>query len=231
MGNTTYEMIRKYAGQLAAMEHRKTMTIFVKSGQCNWVTKGDSNFESLSQEDIIKAEELLETEKQTETEEEAGREDRYLRAVAELFVSEPENSELQAAVLAVTPFCGRIARRGTPLTASLDDMAQIVGWQVRQAAPDAASIRRTLRNASACFLGEMVLATGRNLYEAVVALEVAEKSAEVTLRAEQLGGVRLLPRTEAHRMRRTYKKKYSKAEQEIKAREGKEEDEDGNHES
>lgn len=226
MGNNTYEMIRKYAGELAAMEHMGPMTIFVKSGRKNWVTREAADFENLQPEDLMEAEKLMGNENPA-----GGGEERRRQALAELLISQPEDSELQAMVLAVTPSCSRIARRGTPLTAALDDMAQIVGWQVRQAEPDAASIRRALRNTAACFLGDAVLTTGRNLYEAAVALSVAEKSAEVTLRAECLGGVRLLPRAEAQLMRMIYKKKYSKAEQEVKVREGKEDGEDGSHEA
>lgn len=64
------------------------------------------------------------------------------------------------------------------------------------------------------------MTTGRNLFEAVVALDVLEKSAEVNLKADVLGGVKSIPRAEAKLMRMNYKKNYSKAEQLVKAKEG-----------
>lgn len=233
MGNNTYEMICKYAAELAAMEHSGPVSIMVRSGKNTWMTRANADFENLKPEDIIAAEELIQAADPDSAAEEGGEGragDRRRRALAEVLLGEQENSELQAMVLAVTPSCSRIARRGTPLMAALDDMAQIIGWQVRQAEPDAASIRRALRNSAACFIGDAVLTTGRNLYEAVVALSVVEKSAEVTLRAESLGGVRLLRRAEAQLMRMIYKRKYSKAEQAVKVREGKDE-EDGRDEA
>jgi len=60
---------------------------------------------------------------------------------------------------------------------------------------------------------------GRNLYEAVVAMTVLEKSAEVTLLAEKIGGAKPIPRWEAKLMRLVYKMKYSKAEEKVKASE------------
>ena len=60
---------------------------------------------------------------------------------------------------------------------------------------------------------------GRSLYEAVVAMTVLEKSAEIHFLAQKLGGAQPLPRWEAKLMRSTYKNKYSKAEEEIKSAE------------
>ena len=50
--------------------------------------------------------------------------------------------------------------------------------------------------------------------EAVVALQVLEKSAEVNLKAEVIGGAKFLPADEAEEMRRMYLEKYSRREQE-----------------
>ena len=52
-------------------------------------------------------------------------------------------------------------------------------------------------------------------------MTVLEKSAEVFLKAEVLGGGKPINPLEVKLMRRTYKKKYSKAEQTVKAKEGK----------
>ena len=63
------------------------------------------------------------------------------------------------------------------------------------------------------------LTMGRNLYEAVVAMQVLEKNAEIFCLAGKLGGVAPLSRTEARLMRAVYKSKYSKAEAEVKTSE------------
>ena len=63
------------------------------------------------------------------------------------------------------------------------------------------------------------LTFGRSLYEAVVAMTVIEKSAEVSVLAEKIGGPHPIARWEAKLMRLIYKKKYSKAEEAVKTRE------------
>ena len=50
-------------------------------------------------------------------------------------------------------------------------------------------------------------------------MKVLEKSAEITLKAEVLGGSKKINIFEAKLMRLIYKKKYSKAEDEFKASE------------
>ena len=64
------------------------------------------------------------------------------------------------------------------------------------------------------------MTVGRSLFEAVVALQVLEKSAEVSLKADVLGGAVAVPTEEARKLRRIYLEQYSKAEAAVKSEEG-----------
>lgn len=133
-----------------------------------------------------------------------------------------ENREMHAIVLSNTTYCKSWASYGKTLTAAVDDMAQIIGPKAYVVHYDEKAVKRALSKAAGCFVrGRYTLTMGRNLYEAVVALTVLEKSAEINTKAVLLGGAKSLPLYEAKLMRMNYKKKYSKAEQEVKAEEGK----------
>ncbi len=58
---------------------------------------------------------------------------------------------------------------------------------------------------------DYVVTTGRDPYEAYVALTVLEKAAEVQILADALGGVRPIPERTARKLRQNYLSKYSKA--------------------
>lgn len=145
------------------------------------------------------------------------------------------NSDMKAVVYSQTPFCQKCLREAKPFRAMLDDMAQIVG-------PEAyivdgrtgnksmgKSLMKALRHNVGCFVLKGVdsegngvgytMTMGRSLYEAVVAMAVLEKSAEVFWLAERIGGGKPIAKWEAKLMRSIYKKKYSKAEEKVKAAE------------
>ncbi len=140
--------------------------------------------------------------------------------------------DMKALVYSQTPYCMEWLRRGKAFDAALDDMAQIFGptaciVDVRTENPSRdKDIKKALKDNVGFIALEQkggggentghTLTFGRSLYEAVVAMTVIEKSAEVSVLAEKLGGVKPLPRWEARLMRLIYKKKYSKAEEEVK---------------
>ena len=64
------------------------------------------------------------------------------------------------------------------------------------------------------------ICTGRSLFEAVTALQVLEKQAEVALKAQVLGGAVPVSEEEAVFMRENYLQNYSKAENAVKSQEG-----------
>lgn len=132
-----------------------------------------------------------------------------------------ENREMHAMILSNTTYCKSWASYGKTLVAAVDDMAQIIGPKAYVVDYEEKALKRALAKAAGCFVrGRYTVTMGRNLYEAVVALTVLEKSAEINTKAKVLGGTRNLPIHEAKLMRRMYRKKYSKAEQEVKAEEG-----------
>lgn len=134
------------------------------------------------------------------------------------------NEMLRAMVLSDTPCCRIFTERGRTLYSSLDDMAQIIGPSAEAVSCDCAEISRALCESAACFVkGKYTVTAGRSLYEAVTALEVLEKSAEIHLKAEFLGGAQYLSSSESQYMRRNYLEHYSKAEMKIREEEGKEE--------
>lgn len=144
-------------------------------------------------------------------------------------------AEMKALVYSQTPSCMECLRDAKPFPAMLDDMAQIFGPACyivdgRDGNDSRGkSIFKAIKNNVGCLVlkgfnkkGEGVgytITMGRNLYEAVVATTVLEKSAEVFLLAEKLGGGKAIPKWEAKLMRMIYKKKYSKAEEKVKASE------------
>ena len=78
-----------------------------------------------------------------------------------------------------------------------------------------------MKKATGCMVKDRyTISTGRSLFEAVTALQVLEKSAEVNIKAEVLGGPVPVVRMEAKLMRMIYKKKYSRKEAAVKAGEG-----------
>lgn len=141
-------------------------------------------------------------------------------------------SGMHARVISQTPYCQRCLKEGKSFRAALDDMAQIVGPEAVivnvTGSKKAASLQmaRAAQKATGFFVQDRVrdgqpagytLTTGRSLYEAVVAMTVLEKAAEIALKADVIGGGRPIPKIEARLMRAVYKKKYSKAETEAKA--------------
>ncbi|WP_419025669.1 hypothetical protein [Emergencia sp.] len=210
MDNNIYEIIEKYAGELAAMESYdcNTWKILVKLGGNCYETIDGADFAALTQDDIGTA---------------CGEDSVH---PIERQILQADNG-INALVLSRTPYCLQAAKQGRPLAAALDDMAQIVGYQVQTVSYEKEAVDTALKKATGCFIKEkdhakkgFTITTGRNLYEAVVALTVLEKSAEVNLKAEALGGAKPLPKIEADLMRMIYKKKYSVAEQEVKSKEG-----------
>ncbi len=144
-------------------------------------------------------------------------------------------SGMKAMVYSQTPYCQKALREARPFKAAIDDMAQIIGPTAyiadgRDSNKNAGkSLKKALKKNTGCFVLRGVGANGkgkgytvtigRNLYEAVVAMTVLEKSAEITYLADKIGGVKFLDPMEARLMRMVYKKKYSKAEESAKTAE------------
>ncbi|WP_303857537.1 class II aldolase/adducin family protein [Aminicella lysinilytica] len=127
------------------------------------------------------------------------------------------SKETNAMVISKPPYIGICIDSRKTIRAVLDDMAQIVGRQVRVVPYTTKDIAKALKSAEAVMIrGGYVITCGRNLYEAYVAMTVLEKSAEVLLKSAVLGGSVPLSTVDANLMRQVYKRKYSKAEKEHK---------------
>ena len=142
---------------------------------------------------------------------------------------------IRSIVISQTPACQEWLRRGQALFPALDDMAQVIGTRaavidarggLRKAVPQ---LVRIMRANAGCFvvIGHAAdgtclgytLTVGRTPYEAIVAMTVLEKSAEVALLAEKIGSPQPVSAWECRRMRSIYLKKYSKSEASARAAE------------
>lgn len=142
---------------------------------------------------------------------------------------------IRSIVISQTPACQEWLRRGQALFPALDDMAQVIGTRAavidarkgfQKAVPQLVRIMRTNagcfmvigRAPNGTYLG-YTLTVGRTPYEAIVAMTVLEKSAEVALLAEKIGSPQPVSAWECRRMRSIYLKKYSKSEASARAAE------------
>ena len=200
MNSASWNMIKKYAEILSKMEGYSAgkWKILVNLDGKIYETTNDCNFENLKISDAIESD-----------------------------VRKPETAALsgsemlRAMVLSDTPCCRIFTERGKTLYASLDDMAQIIGPSAEAVPYETAELSRALSESAACFVkGKYTVTAGRSLFEAVTALEVLEKSAEIHLKAEFLGGAEYLSFSESLHMRKHYLENYSKTEMEIREKEG-----------
>lgn len=207
--NDIYEVMKKYGQMMTSQGYPVgSAKMMIQSAEGVFATREGTDLANLQQGDIQK----LEMEK--------------------LPLPLPE---MKAVVYSQTPFCQKALREAEPFRACLDDMAQVFGHTAyivdgrEKNKSMGKSLLKALKGNAGCFVlrgidkeGRGVgytMTMGRSLYEAVVAMTVLEKSAEIHFLAQKLGGAQPLPRWEAKLMRSTYKNKYSKAEEEIKSAE------------
>lgn len=196
-----YEIINKYANMLSHLEYDigEPGKIMIVLNDKIYETALGVNFNDLKEEDVVLVKPLG---------------DNPLCNI----LSGSKN--IRAIIVSNTPYCSQVREKNTKMDAVLDDMAQIVGSKVTFAKYNTRSIKRALRKATSCFVVDgFTISTGRTLYEAIVAMTVLEKSAEVYLKSEILGGGKKIPGIEASLMRYIYKKKYSRIEESVKEQE------------
>ena len=120
-----------------------------------------------------------------------------------------------AMMISKPPYASICIAASHEIPAVLDDMAQIVGECVKVVQPGKTAAIRALRKADGVMIeGGSLLTTGRNLFEAFVAMTIVEKSAEVVLKAPVIGGAKKLGSRDAKRLRSYYQKVYSRSEKE-----------------
>jgi ribulose-5-phosphate 4-epimerase/fuculose-1-phosphate aldolase len=126
---------------------------------------------------------------------------------------------MQAMVISESPYALECIAKKRQITAVLDDMAQIIGYRVKLVPYKNYSLTSALRKSAACLVlpcetysRGCAISCGRDIYEAYVAMTVLEKNAEVSLKADALGGTKPLEPMNAFLLRRAYLYKYSKEE-------------------
>ena len=137
------------------------------------------------------------------------------------------DTEMHAMIYFQTPYLMKALKMGRGFAAPLDDMAQIIGYQFSVADcrfleafknPD---IAKFTKNSTALVVlteydGETdsfdghYLANGRTLKEAVTAMEILEKCAEITFLADRIGFAKAVNPFDAKIEHFVYLKKYSK---------------------
>lgn len=199
------EVMMKYGEMMGRLPYSvgKTPQILLKGeGRC-YATEPGADFSALTEADILDITDLDSIEK-------------------DVLMASKEDKAL---VLFRTPYVGICVDSGRKIPAVLDDMAQIVGQEVRVVPRTKQAIARALKSAEGVLVkgavgdseeGGYAITSGRNLYEAYVAMTVLEKSAEVILKASVIGGARPLGTMECKLMHQVYRRKYSKAEKEHK---------------
>ncbi len=207
--NEIYEVMKKYGQMVMSQEYEvKNPKFMLETEEGIFATRDGADFNDLKEDDI----------------EHLG--------IKKLPFS---HNDMKAILYSNTPYCAKCIEDGRNLAATLDDMAQVVGssvWVVdgRRSNEDRSKhFMKAFKRSVACmvFLGfdkkkkpvGYTVTMGRSLYEAVVAMTVLEKNAEITYLADKLGGGKALPKWEAKMMRMIYKKKYSKTESKVKTAE------------
>ncbi|MFQ9891599.1 MAG: hypothetical protein ACLRWH_00155 [Emergencia sp.] len=204
MDNNTFDMMKKYAEELAELPgtDRGAWRIMVNLDGRIYETAEGCDLSDLKRGDVAIVE--------------GGSKDYPVERGLLL-----ERGESKALVLSKTTFCTLAAKKNMKLVPALDDMAQIVGPQAETVDYEEKKIRKALKKSTGCFVKDRyTISTGRSLFEAVTALKVLEKSAEINIKAQVLGGPVPVARAEARLMRQIYKRKYSKSEAAVKAKEG-----------
>ena len=114
-----------------------------------------------------------------------------------------ERPDLGALIHSHSPFASLVACTHRSIPVLLDDMAEVIGGEVRCAAYVSAGRHRELAQAArqaigpeacAVLLGNHgVVAGGRDLDEAIVAAQFVEKAAMILVQAAALGGAKPIP--------------------------------------
>lgn len=127
------------------------------------------------------------------------------------------NSKTNAVILTHSRFCSQAAKNGMAIPAVLDDMAQIIGLNIKICdIGDQQKINQLLKSSRGCLLKspdtakQGAVAVGKNLGEAFIVTLLMEKAAQVYLQANLLGGAKILSPIESQVMHLGYELAYSK---------------------
>lgn len=126
--------------------------------------------------------------------------------------------EINAVIHVHSPYASTLAAAHRELPPILDDVAQLLGPNVRVADYALPSTKKIVRTTVKALKGRMAalmanhgaICLGRNLEEAFLCCQVLEKGCKAYIEAEFLGGAKSINVFEAHLMHQFYLRKYSK---------------------
>ena len=210
MQNAYYELLKKYAKMMTEQEYPvgEAAKLMIETTEGVFATKDSADLSDLKPDDVEKL------------------------AVEHLPLA---RKGMSAMAFSQTPYCQECIADARPFRASLDDMAQIIGPAVYiadgRSSNDKAgkSMAKAFKHSSGALVFRGVdkkgngvgytITAGRTPYEAVVGMTVLEKSAEITILADRIGGAKNINKIEAQLMHKIYQKKYSKTEASVKKKE------------
>ncbi len=167
-------MIKEYALRMTRLDYEVSgPRIFVKYRRHIFATTRDADFSNIGADDV---------------------EDVTFNYIPEknIFATLDDYS---AMIECLTPYCKILIRRDQGIVAQLDETAQLLGRNIQVVTRRVNRLSSAFRSAAAALVKPcpgyqdgFAVAVGRNIYEALVGMTVLEKSAEVSLKAELLGG-------------------------------------------
>ena len=118
--------------------------------------------------------------------------------------------DINAIVIGVTADSVEVSKRG-PLTATLDDLAMLIGPDVPVAkSSDSKAVLKAISNRGGCFVeGVGIIGVGRNMQEAAAAVQIIEKGAEAETKGALVGGSKKLDAKVADSLRKYHLENYS----------------------
>lgn len=133
--------------------------------------------------------------------------------VGRLFKAKPD---INALIFLRTDCSIDISKKTDVIKPSLDDLAQIIGLDVKVAKNFSdEELMDAIIKRNGCYIrGEGILSLGHSLEEAFAAIRILEKSAYVELMSEGIGPINHISKLDCYRMRRFYKNTYSKMNKE-----------------
>lgn len=131
-------------------------------------------------------------------------------------------SEINAIAHTHQPYASTLAAAHRELPPFLDDMVQFIGPSVRlapysQSGSNAMTFNaiKALENRFAVLLANHgAICIGRDIDEALLVSEVLEKGSKIFIEAELIGGIKMIEKPEALKIRQNYLEKYSRLKDE-----------------
>lgn len=172
---------------------------WIRDGNMLWTAADNASLAALSSDGIIAL----------GMEDAAGSANGLTRLAALILLKNPG---IRVLLLNRSHYPGTIALTGETLKPYVDDIAQIIGIDIKNLPADkAGKISRIFKNRSAVTIkGEGILCAGTSFDDAVAVAIIADKAAFIHIRGGFIGRLSFIGRIESALMRFVYRRKYSK---------------------